>query len=213
MPSPSPKTRASDFSLTNRAATAALFFCLSFGAQSQQAPQVRQPPPPSQLALCATCHGPQGNSQIPQIPSLAGQPQVFLENQMVLIREGLRDIAPMKGLLDKMQDAELVTLAIYFSAQTPALTAAAAHPVNTQRLQRGKDLAQKMLCGTCHLPDFSGRAQIPRLAGQHEAFLLDSMKQFRDHAGPGRDTLMSAALFGVKDAELADLAHFFAHFK
>ena len=53
----------------------------------------------------------------------------------------------------------------------------------------------------------------PRLAGQNEPFLIESMKQFRDHPGLGRDTVMAAALFGLKDPELADLAHFLTHFK
>jgi cytochrome c553 len=39
------------------------------------------------------------------------------------------------------------------------------------------------------------------------------MKQFRDHPGPGRDTIMAASLYGLKDEHLADLAHFLAHFK
>lgn len=190
------------FILASRALSAvALLFCLA-PAQAQPAPQ---------LALCAACHGPQGNSQTPQFPSLAGQPKVFLENQMVLIREGLRDIPQMKGLLDGLKDAELVALATYFSTQTPVR--AASGPVNTVTWQRGKDIAGKMLCGTCHLPDYTGREQIPRLAGQQEEFLLYSMKQFRDHAGPGRDTIMSASLYGLKDGDLADLAHFLSHFK
>ena len=50
-------------------------------------------------AACTACHGPDGNSQIPAIPSLAGQPRVFIENQLVLIREGLRDVPAMKGML------------------------------------------------------------------------------------------------------------------
>ena len=54
---------------------------------------------------------------------------------------------------------------------------------------------------------------MPRLAGQNEAFLAYSMKQFRDHAGLGRDTVMSASLFGLKDNDLADLAHYLANFK
>ncbi len=77
--------------------------------------------------------------------------------------------------------------------------------------RRGQQLAQKMLCGTCHLPDYSGRQQIPRLAGQDEAFLLFALKQFRDHPGLGRDTVMAASLYGLKDPELADLAHFLRH--
>ena len=181
------------------AAVALLFFLLS--AQAQQ---------PAQLPLCMACHGAQGNSQIPQIPSLAGQPKLFLENQLVLIREGLRDIPQMKGMLDGLKDAELVALANYFSAQTPMRVPM---PVNSVTYQRGKETAQKMLCATCHLPDYAGRQQIPRLAGQQEEFLIYSMKQFRDHAGLGRDTIMAASLHGLKDSDLADLAHFLANFK
>ena len=156
------------------------------------------------------CHGPQGNSQIASTPSLAGQPKLFLENQLVLIREGLRDIPSMKGQLDGLKDAELIALATYFSAQTPVRTPGA---VDSAIYQRGQQISRQMLCGTCHLPDYTGREQIPRLAGQQEEFLLYSMKQFRDHAGPGRDTIMSASLFGLKDNDLADLAHFLANFK
>ena len=173
------------------------------------AAQAQQPP---QLELCVACHGPQGNSQIPQFPSLAGQPKLFLENQMVIIREGLRDIPQMKGLLDGMKDSEIVVLATYFSSQTPVRPAAVS-PLDAETYQRGQTLARAMLCGTCHLPDYSGRQQIPRLAGQQETFLFDAMKQLRDHAGPGRDTIMSASLYGLKNEHLADLAHFLAHFK
>ena len=157
------------------------------------------------------CHGPQGNSQIPTTPSLAGQPRLFLENQLVFIREGLRDIPEMRGLLTKATtDAEIVAMAGYFAAQKPV---AAPGNVNEATWRRGQALAGRMLCGTCHLPDYAGRQQIPRLAGQHETFLLQAMKQFRDKPGPGRDTIMSAALYGVKDDELADMAHYLANYK
>ena len=163
------------------------------------------------LAQCAVCHGAKGISVSPQIPSLAAQPKIFVENQLVLIREGLREVPQMKGMLDGVPDTELSALASHFQA-LPA-PGPATGPVQADRFQRGKDLARAALCGTCHLPDYSGRQQIPRLAGQHETFLLDTMKQFRDHAGPGRDTIMSASLLGINDAQLADLAHYFANFR
>ena len=156
------------------------------------------------------CHGPQGNSQVPTTPSLAGQPKVFLENKLVLIREGLREIPQMKGLLDGMSDPDIVALANYFSAQTRAPVTG---PVNTTTYQRGQAISAGMLCGSCHLPDYAGRQQIPRLAGQQEDFLLNAMKQFRDNPGPGRDTIMSASVLGLKDNELLDLAHFLRNFK
>lgn len=165
---------------------------------------------PQQLQLCVACHGPQGNSPNPQIPSLAGQPRTFLENQLVLIREGLRDIPSMKGVLDGLKDADLIVLAQYFAAQTPAPVIG---PVDAARYGRGQALARSMLCGTCHLPTYQGRDQIPRLAGQHERFLREVMEEYRDQPGPGRDTAMSAALYGLKNEHLDDLAHFLANFR
>lgn len=181
-------------------AATALFFLLAT-AQAQQ---------PQRLELCMACHGPQGNSQIPQIPSLAGQPRIFLENQLVLIREGLRDIPSMKGVLDGLKDADLIVLAKYFAAQASAPPAG---PVEPERFERGKVLARSMLCGTCHLPDYQGREQMPRLAGQHEPFLRAVMEEYRDRPGPGRDTVMTNALGGLNNQHLDDLAHFLANFR
>lgn len=166
---------------------------------------------PARAALCAACHGPLGNSEIVNTPSLAGQPKLFIENQLVLIREGMRDVPAMKGMLAGVSDGEIVELANYFSAQKPAVSSKGAPDAATY--QRGQALAARGLCGSCHLPDYSGRQQIPRLAGQHEAFLLQSLRQFRDHPGPGRDTIMSASVYGLKDNELADLAHYLAHYR
>lgn len=186
-----------------RSLAAAVLLLVPTAALPQQAALPR-------AAQCAACHGPQGNSQNPLIPSLAGQPRLFIENQLVLIREGLRDIPPMKGLLDGVKDNELVALATHFSAQAPAKVTAQPQP---GPYERGQQLSGKMHCDSCHLPDFSGRQQIPRLAGQHEPYLLQAMKQFRDHPGLGRDTIMAASLYGLKDAELADLAHYLSHFR
>ena len=188
-----------------RCGLAAALFLAGPLAQSQQ------PAAPAKLPLCTACHGPQGNSQVPTTPSLAGQPKLFVENQLVLIREGLRKIPEMKGLMDGVSDAEIVELANYFAAQR--MVATATGTPDAAKFQRGKALAGAAHCGSCHLPDYSGRQQIPRLAGQHEKFLLEAMKQFRDHPGPGRDTIMAASLYGLKDNDLADLAHYLAHYR
>lgn len=60
-------------------------------------------------------------------------------------------------------------------------------------------------------PVYAGRNQVPRPAGQDEAYLLLSTKQFRDNPGPGRDTIMASTLRGLSEAELADLAQHPAH--
>jgi cytochrome c553 len=162
------------------------------------------------VALCAACHGPLGNSANPQVPSLAGQPALFVENQLVLIREGLRVVPEMKGLLDAVPDSQVVELAKYFASQKPA-PPAGARPREEASIARGREIASRMHCGSCHRPDYAGQQQVPRVAGQHEPFLFATMKQLRDHPGPGRDTIMAASLRGLKDGELADIAHYLSH--
>ena len=85
--------------------------------------------------------------------------------------------------------------------------------VDKNLFERGKTVAAKSRCGSCHLPDFRGREQMPRLAGQHERFLRTVMEEYRDHPGPGRDTVMTNALYGLKDEHLDDLAHFLANIR
>lgn len=198
---------------TSRAlAAVTLLFCMgTTTAQAQTSTQPTTQPNSGQLALCAACHGAQGNSQIPSIPSLAGQPKTFIENQLVLIREGIREVPQMKGLLDKITDEEFITLANYFAAQTPVKATTTA--VNNATYLRGQEISKKMLCGTCHLPNYAGQNQIPRLAGQHEEFLVLSIKQFRGGNSTGRDTNMTASVVGMKDSDIADVAHYLAHFK
>ena len=161
------------------------------------------------LAVCAACHGPQGHSPNPDWPSLAGQPRLFVENQLVLIREGLRVVPEMKGLLDPLKDADLVELGKHFAALKPPQHRS--ERVDRAAYDRGRALSVRMHCNSCHLPDFAGQQHVPRLAGQHERFLVRSMKEFRDKPGPGRDTIMAASLRGLTDRDLADLAHFLAN--
>ena len=164
---------------------------------------------PAGVPGCTACHGPAGNSLVPSIPSIAGQPKIFLENQLVLIREGLRDVPAMKAVMGGLVDEEIIALARYFAAQA-ALTPLGA--VQDAKVRAGAKISRLALCGTCHLPDYSGQAQVPRLAGQHEEYLVVTMKMYRDNPQPGRDTAMSAVLRGLQDADLANLAHHFAHF-
>lgn len=165
-------------------------------------------PTAERLAQCAACHGAGGVSVIPGTPSLAGQPALFIENQLVLIREGIREVVPaMAQALKGMKDAEIRQLASYYAAQKPARPLG---KVDAGTAKRAQEVAQKAHCGSCHLPDYSGREQIPRLAGQREEYLLEAMRQYRDNRRSGGDTLMAAALHGIADDDLQALAKYLA---
>jgi len=165
-------------------------------------------PRADRLAQCAACHGPEGRSATPGTPSLAGQPRLFVENQLVIIREGLREVPAMADLVRGMSDDEISALATYYASRPPRPPAPATLP---GRKRAGAELSRRLLCGSCHLGDYSGQQQVPRLAGQDEAYLLQAMKQLRDRPGPGRDTIMAATLRGLSDDDLVNLAHHLAH--
>jgi cytochrome c553 len=162
---------------------------------------------PARVAVCGACHGANGNSPLKDVPSLAGQPKVFLENQLVLIREGMRDIPQMKGLLDNVPDAELTALAQHY-AGLPVAKPPAQRKADV--FTRGEALAKDMRCGICHLPNYVGREQMPRLAGQREDYMLYTMRAMKANQAVGRDPIMSASLHGISDDDLQALAHYLA---
>ncbi|HVL58400.1 MAG TPA: c-type cytochrome, partial [Burkholderiaceae bacterium] len=155
-------------------------------------------PPSPRLQQCGACHGADGNSQMPLSPSLAGQPRTFLETQMILIREGVRPVPAMTGLLDGIPDAEIIALAKHYAQQPIRVVADSVDPA---KVIRGRATAENALCGTCHLPDYRGRDQVPGLVAQREDYLLQTMRQFKSGQAAGRDTAMSAALYGLSDQD------------
>ena len=158
------------------------------------------------VQLCAACHGDDGNSTNAQIPSIAGQPKLFLENQLILFREELRKSEQMAPVVKGMKDPEIIKLAEHFS-KLPAKVMESA-PADPALVKQGTAKAKQLRCGVCHLADFSGQNQIPRLAGQRETYLDAEMRAYRDGKRTGGDTIMAAALYGVSDADVKALAHY-----
>ena len=166
-------------------------------------------PVAAQLAeRCASCHGPGGNSVTPGIPSIAAQPRVFLENLLILMREGVRGSEAMQQQMKGVSDREIIALATHF-AKLPIRPAPGA--VNAELMKQGRLASAKHRCGICHLRDYRGREGSPRIAGQREEYLFDIMRIFRDAPPRGSDTNMSAALYGVSDADIRAMAHLLAH--
>jgi cytochrome c553 len=162
------------------------------------------------LRVCAGCHGADGNSMIAGVPSLAAQPRVFLENYLVLTREGIRGSEVMQQLLKGVTDAEVAALAKHYSAM-PARPGPGG--MSRALYERGREVAQQNRCGTCHLPNYRGREQIPRLAGQREDFLAEAMLAYRRNLRRGGDTIMAASLHGIAETDLKALAHYFSRLR
>lgn len=130
--------------------------------------------------------------------------------QLILIREGLREVPLMTGLLKGYTDRDLEDVSAYFAAQAPARSSARADP--KLRVQ-GAELAKAMGCGSCHMGNFEGQRQVPRITHQSEEYLAMSLKAYRDNKRTGIDTSMNNAMYKVTDGEIRALAHYLAHYK
>ena len=158
-------------------------------------------------AECVACHGTGGSSSTPGVPSIAGQPQFFIINQLILMREGVRPVAAMADVLKGLKDEEAVALAERFSSTPIVRSDETAVPA---LVKRGAELAVKMRCASCHMPGYEGSEQMPRLSGQRIDYMIDALKAYRDDKRPGADTAMTAVVYGASDADLAALAHYTA---
>lgn len=159
------------------------------------------------VEVCSACHGKDGNAVLPLTPSLAGQPETFLVSQMILFREGLRVVPIMAQSFAKTTEQDLLDLAAYFNRQALKPTPG---PRNAALYEKGAALSKRGSCGGCHLPDYRGRDQIPRLAGQHEDYLVATMIAYRDSRRSGTDTTMTGILYGISNEEIKALAHYLA---
>lgn len=82
-------------------------------------------------AMCASCHGADGNSTDPQFPRLAGQHANYLERALMDYRAGTRKNPIMAGFAGGLSDDEIANLAAYYSSQKGVVT-----PIQPRRLQQ-----------------------------------------------------------------------------
>lgn len=162
-------------------------------------------PVTERIASCSTCHGEDGNSRLANVPSLAGQPEFFLLNQLVLMRDGVRMIPAMVPVVGDLTDADIQAIASHFAGREAR---ASDEPIDANMATRGRELAKSLRCGSCHLANLQGRQQIPRLARQRIDYLIRALRDYRDGTRAGADTLMNNAVAGVSDADLGALAHY-----
>lgn len=141
------------------------------------AAQDAEGPWPRTADACIGCHGANGNSQHAGYPSLAGQPQAYVDAQLRRFAGGQRANPTMTPLAISMSDAEIQQLAAHFARQVvqPAEVQPKADPA---LLQKGKALVDTQACAACHGPALMGQQAFPRLAGQGHDYLLTQLDAF-----------------------------------
>lgn len=165
-------------------------------------------------AVCAACHGPNGNSVNPDWPSLAGQSPTYAYRQLQAFANGERNDILMTPQAAMLSDQDMRDLAAYFAEQTPSpgVASEAAVPV-AQPLYRGGDSERGIpACAACHGPAGTGNAgaAYPRIAGLHAQYIAKELREYRSgERGTGvNGQMMQAAAQHLSDEEIDALASY-----
>jgi cytochrome c553 len=162
---------------------------------------------------CVACHGEQGISSMANTPSLAGQPDGFVQWQLVYFRSKTRKNDIMIPIAATLNNADIRDLGAYFSSLSPPPQPGDADP-DPQRYARGAKLAQAHRCGNCHGESYAGQQAIARIAHQREDYLLKALRDFREgRRSGGGVAAMPDAVYGLSDEDLQALAYYLARFK
>lgn len=175
-------------------------------------------PAPAQTAAvqalketCLACHGENGQSQTPEVPSLGAQQAFYVTVQLLMFREKMRITEPMNDMAKGLTDDDLRAFAEFIAAlPAPQPTDG---PVDEARMQRARALVQRDRCNFCHKQNFSGQDNVPRIGAQREDYLVKALRGYKDNSRHGYDTAMADVIAPITDAEILDLAYYIARAK
>jgi cytochrome c553 len=187
------------------AALCALSVLWTVGAAAQTA--APSSPAPAKAALCAACHGPNGNSTLPETPSLAGQTNRYLYLQLRDFQEGRRNNPLMTPMALGLTREETHELANWYALQK---LQPLPFKVDPERAKLGKAKADETLCTMCHMGGFLGQNEIPRVAGQHHDYVVKQLSDFKARRRTNDAGNMTSVSRTLTDEDIENLAHYLA---
>jgi cytochrome c553 len=165
----------------------------------------------ARLPACLACHGENGTSQLPDTPSLGAQPAFYTMVQLLMFRDRMRVVEPMNEMAKGLTDDDLRKAGEIISQLPPP--APVADTPDPARMDRAGALAMQHRCNFCHQSNYQGQDNVPRLAGQHEDYLLKALRGYKDNSRRGYDAQMAEVVYTMKDEDFIDLAYFLARQK
>ena len=173
---------------------------------------VAQTPPAadaeSKAQVCAACHGPNGNAKDPQYPVLAGQNARYIYLQLQDFKEGRRKDPQMTPMAQPLTREDMLALADYYSKQKQTATGFKADPA---KVAAGKKKSDEVLCPMCHLGEFVGQNEIPRVAGQHYAYVKKQLQDFKAKRRTNDAGNMTSVAATLSDDDIENLSQYIAN--
>ena len=192
--------------------TASLFLLTSQAVLAEGDAQAGQ----NKSAVCAACHGVDGNSAVAMWPKIAGQHEPYLVRHIQLIKANARPVPEMYGIAQTLSEQDILDLAAYYSGQTMSQGVADENlaPAGQQLYLAGNPEEGVPACVACHGPAGEGNpyAGYPWVAGQHATYTASMLNKYRDGVQWGPEDANSAVMVGVakrlSDEEIAAVASY-----
>jgi cytochrome c553 len=162
----------------------------------------------TKASACAGCHGSMGNSTNPKYPILAGQTARYLYLELRDFKEGRRSDPEMSPMAAGLSREDMLDLADYFAAQRPEPVSVKATPA---QIDAGRRRAAEILCTMCHLGEFKGQNEIPRVAGQYQQYIVKQLQDFRARKRTNDAGNMTSVTKGLSDEDIENLAAYTAN--
>jgi cytochrome c553 len=161
---------------------------------------------------CVGCHGENGVSEIESTPSLAGQPNAFIQWQLVFFRSGARKNEVMSPIAEQLSNDDIRDLGAYFASLKPSDHSQDKGPDNQLQLtEAGKNAAAAGRCASCHGEDFSGSKATARIAGQREEYIAKALHDYKSGLRSGSGVAaMAEVAYPLSEQEMSALAHYLA---
>ena len=160
---------------------------------------------PPKAAVCAACHGVDGNSTQAIYPNLAGQTARYMYLQLRDFQEGRRPNELMVPMVAGLSRDEMRALADYYAKQKPKPLS---FKIDPEKARLGKLKADETLCTMCHLGGFAGQNEIPRVANQHFEYIVKQLSDFKARKRTNDAGNMTSVSNTLSDADIDNLAHY-----
>ena len=142
------------------------------------------------------------------MPSLAGQPAIYLHWQLILFRDGRRHDPQMAPLAAPLSDADMGQLSAWYAAQKPEPPARV--PLTPAQADAGRALGERHFCFACHGAALEGREYAPRLSALHLEYLTSQLRKFKAGTRGDLDGAMTTAAQPLNDDAIVELARYIA---
>ncbi len=164
----------------------------------------------SKAAVCTACHGPEGNSTIPDFPKIAGQIPGYVAKQLAAYKSGERANAVMAGLVLSMTEQDFLDIDAYY-AQFDG-SKASIDESELVSANRGQEIYRRGLsqfsvpaCMACHGPAGNGiPSRYPKVSGQYKDYLVTALSEFK--SGVRVNEEMNTIAFRLSAQQIEDLA-------